>query len=1174
MTTSHVGFAMVTTVLLRQADAHASHCAVRRLESLGLQFVRSFLLESKDKKILLLESFSVFRKLQFLFGSIRSALGSLNMDCIVTRKEEAGDVIEMTSQWGDSVAGLDSNSHEKHLVGDASHGHSSVYSHYFPPPPPTPGSKAEAWGIKSTDNGFAENGIPQNPGHHHDQHTDLTVMRDVQSAPDVASHASTSSSLGATNGSQTHAGYTTYTTSTPYGYGNSGFQPYYYDYQTQTNHSYSHQVGEYQTPGAPYQSHPSFQNTSSYVAPASYSSTHYNATTDYQTSGGYQSSGYSSQTTLWNNGNYGHYQYPSYQTFDSNSSQNSSTAAATPLHYQQQFQAQHWTSPFSQSATDVSCAPGTENISVTTTSTVDCPVPGFSVGYTLNSQPPPPGTTSWRPDSTSSALPSLQVSTAVGGSQSDYWKVGVPPGFQTNHQNQMPSYYQQPVDSNQPQYANQQMTMHPQPPNSQFNAHQLPQKFHSPLQTVSTLDTRRVSKLQIPTNPRIASNLNLAMPKTDKDSATTDPASKPAYVSVSMPKPSNKVLSHDAADAKTAYGKATPRTIPPSFCGYVERALARCKDDSQKAACQGLLRESVCDVISKIANPFYHADVEGITAKASADGSLFTRDWDTEPLFPLPDSSVDCANKSNLQSSSIVTSLPNYKRSPSKRAKSRWEPIPEDKLAEKLAPVNHDSVNEFRWDHSKEHVVSSGKDDNKHDSFSNMKIFSSQFQSLPNKDVSRQSKKRRIGDNSSAIENEDASSDSDKEKGLTKYYSSAVALDTPEERKKRESRFKRFEKGHVHQAEIKHFRPRGAGMGSLYSRRTTALLLSKNNEDSLSKAVEDIDWDALTVKGTCQEIEKRYLRLTSAPDPSTVITLSYLSFSRFHAFKQGESLKYTSEVRPEDVLEKALLMVKCSQKNYLYKCDQLKSIRQDLTVQRIRNEFTAKVYETHARIALESGDMPEYNQCQSQLKILYSEGIKGCELEFAAYNLLCVILHSNNNRDLLSSMARLSAEARKDEAVKHAFAVRSAVTSGNYVLFFRLYKVAPNLNSLLMDLYMEKMRFAAVKCMSRSYRPTVPVAFIAQALGFTSIVQMEGSDEKDTDGLEECEEWLKAHGASIISDNNGERQMDTKHYRIALSNFDLACTATSSSLYMPEPEDAVSHGDAGLAVNDFLTRTA
>lgn len=47
-------------------------------------------------------------------------------------------------------------------------------------------------------------------------------------------------------------------------------------------------------------------------------------------------------------------------------------------------------------------------------------------------------------------------------------------------------------------------------------------------------------------------------------------------------------------------------------------------------------------------------------------------------------------------------------------------------------------------------------------------------------------------------------------------------------------------------------------------------------------------------------------------------------------------------------------------------------------------------------------------------------------------------------------VCRLSASARKDATVKHALSVRRAVTSGNYVMFFRLYKTAPNLNTLLM----------------------------------------------------------------------------------------------------------------------------
>ena len=192
------------------------------------------------------------------------------------------------------------------------------------------------------------------------------------------------------------------------------------------------------------------------------------------------------------------------------------------------------------------------------------------------------------------------------------------------------------------------------------------------------------------------------------------------------------------------------------------------------------------------------------------------------------------------------------------------------------------------------------------------------------------------------------------------------------------------------------------------------------------------------VIGRCQIHEKKYFRLTSAPNPDTV--------------------------RPLPVLEKTLEFLKKKWKkenNYSYTCDQLKSLRQDLTVQHIKTAFTVSVYELHARIALEKGDLGEYNQCQTQLRALYSQHLGGHPEEFKAYRILYFI-HTCNRTDMNDVLADLTAAEKQHPAVKHALDTRSALALGNYHRFFQLYLETPNMGAYLMDMFVGRERLVAL----------------------------------------------------------------------------------------------------------------
>jgi hypothetical protein len=198
------------------------------------------------------------------------------------------------------------------------------------------------------------------------------------------------------------------------------------------------------------------------------------------------------------------------------------------------------------------------------------------------------------------------------------------------------------------------------------------------------------------------------------------------------------------------------------------------------------------------------------------------------------------------------------------------------------------------------------------------------------------------------------------------------------------------------------------------------------------------------VVGRCEVLEKRYLRLTSAPNPDLV--------------------------RPLHILKQTLELLKKKWRkegNYSYICDQFKSLRQDLTVQHIKDKFTVEVYEIHARIALEKADLGEYNQCQTQLRSLYAQRLGGNPVEFKAYRILYFI-HTSNRTALNDVLADLTTAEKEERAIKHALDVRSALALGNYHRFFRLYLDTPNMGAYLMDMFVVRERLAALSNICRA----------------------------------------------------------------------------------------------------------
>jgi hypothetical protein len=280
---------------------------------------------------------------------------------------------------------------------------------------------------------------------------------------------------------------------------------------------------------------------------------------------------------------------------------------------------------------------------------------------------------------------------------------------------------------------------------------------------------------------------------------------------------------------------------------------------------------------------------------------------------------------------------------------------------------------------------------------------------------------------------------------------------------------------------------------------------------------DDDDMPTGPVVGTNLNLEKSYFRLTEPAKAETV--------------------------RPLNILKKTLTMLRekwksweAAEKNYNYINNQFKSLRQDLTVQHIKNDFTVKVYETHARIALEKRDLGEYNQCQTQLKALHAQISGGHPAEFKAYRILYFV-YTCNKTDMNDMLAELTPADKTQEFIKHALDVRSSLALGNYHKFFRLYLQAQNMGGHLMDMFLERERLVALANISKGYvEQSLPVSRLTK-YSYMNVTLRFLTDELAFENDEDCREFIVSHGGQNIIEAKGDNQYVVK-VRQAASEFE------------------------------------
>ncbi len=285
---------------------------------------------------------------------------------------------------------------------------------------------------------------------------------------------------------------------------------------------------------------------------------------------------------------------------------------------------------------------------------------------------------------------------------------------------------------------------------------------------------------------------------------------------------------------------------------------------------------------------------------------------------------------------------------------------------------------------------------------------------------------------------------------------------------------------------------------------------------------------------SCNNIEKEYYRMNELPDPN--------------------------QIRPENILKKSLKMLKEKYESnefpYKYFEEQFRSIRQDLTIQSIQNEFSLEVYETNARIALKNYDIGNFNQCQTLLIPLYEKGIKGSEIEFLCYRIIYTSLMENkeciniiklikkkfnNHNNSKNKIIKKNNNNNKNHnnnsfpfEIDYSLKILKSINENNYFYFFELYQNSPFLSKFLIEPFLPRLRIKALINIAYGFYSEISIKFVQEKIAFKNI--------------NECKDFLEKNKLKIGFNKKGEEILFCRENFNTLNNSPLLLTLIQKNL--------------------------